>query len=106
AYASFIGGEFRGDYLQGSTNDPLIVQTDWKEARLVSILDCEVGLGWTSCAGGLRISAGYMVNAWLNTVKTSEFISAVQANHYHGPDKVEGNGLVFDGFVGRVELRW
>ena len=57
----------------------------------------------------LRASAalgGYTVSGWLNVVKSAEFISAVQANNYHGPDKIDGNGLVFDGFVGHAELRW
>ena len=84
----------------------MIAQTDWKEARLVSILDCEVGLGWEGCNGHVRASVGYMVSAWLNAVKTAEFISAVQANQYHGPDKIDGNGLDFDGLVTRLELRW
>jgi hypothetical protein len=102
---SFLGGEFRGNYLQSSTTTPVIAQTDWKEDRLVSILDCEVGLGWTGCNGHVRASAGYMVSGWLNVVKTSEFISSVQANKYHGPDKIDGNGLDFDGLVARLELR-
>jgi hypothetical protein len=105
AAASFLGGEFRGSYLQSNINDGVLAQTDWKEARLVSMLDCEVGLGWTGCCGHVSASAGYMVNAWLNVVKPSEFISAVQANKYHGPDKINGNGLVFDGLVARVEFR-
>ena len=53
----------------------------------------------------MRASAGYMVSGWLNVVKTPEFISAVQANKYHGPDKIDGNGLVFDGLVASIELR-
>jgi hypothetical protein len=106
AVANFLGGEFRGNYFQGSSNDPVIAQTVWKEARLVSILECEVGLGWMSCNGHVRASAGYMVNGWLNVVKVPEYISAVQANKYHGPDKIDGNGLVFDGLVSRIELRW
>jgi hypothetical protein len=106
AAASFLGGEFRGDYLQESTAGGEIVNTNWKEARLVSILECEVGLGWMSPSGRVRVSAGYAVNGWLNVVKTSEFISSVQANKYHGPDKIDGNGLVFDGLVAHLELRW
>jgi hypothetical protein len=106
ASASFLGGEFRGDYLQSSANNPLVAETNWKEARFVSILECEVGLGWTSQNGHFMASCGYMVSGWVNVVKTSEFITAVQANQYHGPDKIEGNGLVFDGLVSRVELRW
>ena len=106
AYASFLGGEFRGSYLQSSTVDPVIAQTDWKEARFVSILDCEVGIGWRSCNGRVRASAGYQVSGWMNVVKTGEFISSVQANKYHGPDKINGNGLVFDGLVANIEYNW
>jgi Legionella pneumophila major outer membrane protein precursor len=105
AAASFLGGEFRGNYLQSNANDPVVAETDWKEARLVSILDCEVGIGWTSCNGHVRASAGYMVSGWLNFVKTPEYIAAVQANQYHGPDKIDGNALVFDGLVAHLELR-
>ncbi len=106
AAASFLGGEFRADYLQSNANNPLVAATDWKEARMVSILDCEVGLGWASEGGHVRISAGYMVSGWLNVVKTPEFIASVQANQYHGPDKIDGNALVFDGLVSRLEFRW
>jgi hypothetical protein len=106
ASASFLGGEFRGTYLQSDTNLPVVTQTDWKEARFVSILDCEVGVYWTSCNNRVRASAGYMVSGWMNVVKTAEFISSVQANKYHGPDKINGNGLVFDGLVARLEYNW
>jgi hypothetical protein len=106
ASASFLGGEFRADYLQSSANNPLVAATNWTEARFVSILEAEVGAGWTSEGGHLRLSAGYMISGWLNVVKTPEFIAAVQANQYHGPDKINGNGLEFDGLVTRVEVRW
>ncbi len=106
ASASFLGGEFQADYLQSSANNPLVAETNWREARLVSILECEVGLGWASCNGHWRASAGYMINGWLNVVKTPEFIAAVQADQYHGPDKIDGNALVFDGLVTRIEYHW
>jgi hypothetical protein len=105
AVASILGGEFQGSYFQGGTNDPSIAETTWKEARCVSILDCELGVGWTNCTGRVRASAGYMFSSWMNVVKSGEFISAVQANSYHGPNKIEGNGIVFDGLVARLELR-
>jgi hypothetical protein len=105
AIASVLGGEFRGNYFQGSTQDPEIVSTSWKEARCVTILDCELGVGWMSSNGHIRASGGYMFNSWLNVVKSSEFISAVQANAYHGPNKIDGNGLDFDGLVARLEIR-
>ena len=106
ASASFLGGEFRGTYLQTSTNDPIVAETSWKEARFVSILDCEVGVGWTGCNNHVKASAGYMLSAWTNVAKTADFITAVQANQYHGPNTVDSNGLVFDGFVTRLEVQW
>ena len=91
---------------KAASNDPVIAETTWKEARFVSILDCEVGVGWTGCNGHVKASAGYMMSGWLNAVKSAEIHLAVQANQYHGPDKVDGSALVFDGFVGRLEAQW
>lgn len=103
ATASFVGGEFRGRYSQTSdlAADP-IVNTSWTSGRLVSILDLELGAGWQSSCGRLRLSAGYVVNSWFNAVTTNEWISSVQTNNYGGL----GNGMTFDGLVGRVEFRF
>jgi hypothetical protein len=107
AAASFLGGEFQANYVQARAAEPLpTAQTDWTEARLVSILECEIGVGWAGCNGHVRASAGYMISGWLNTVKTSEFIESVRANQFHGKDRVDGNALVFDGLVSRVEFLW
>jgi hypothetical protein len=105
AAASILGGEFRANYLNGSPQDPVIAETNWAEARCVSILDCELGVGWQSCNGHVRAAAGYMFSGWFNVVKPSEFISSVQANQYHGSEKISGNGLEFDGLVAHIEFR-
>ena len=102
---SLLGGEFEGSYVQGAPTLTPDVQTDWREARLVTILDCELGAGWESPNGHVRLSAGYTINAWLNAVKTADFIASVQANQYHGTNQVDGSGLVFDGVVARVEFK-
>ncbi len=106
AAASFLGGEFRGNYLQSSANNPLIAQTNWNGSPARDDSRLRGGIGLDQSQWARAGSAGYMVNGWLNVVKTPEFIAAVQANQYHGPDKIDGNGLVFDGLVSRVELRW
>ena len=102
AAASFVAGEFRGRYFQGSSEDPEIVDTSWKAGRLVPMLDLELGVGWATQSGCLRMTAGYMVSAWYNTVKTSDFIGAVQTNDFGGLSDT----LTFDGFVVRSELRY
>ena len=99
---NFVAGEFRARYLQGSSFDPVIVDTNWKAGRVVTMLDLELGVGWQSTCGTFRWSAGYLFNSWLNTVRTAEFIQAVQTNNMLGL----GDTLTFDGFVTRAEIRF
>ena len=100
--ASFVGGEFRGRYAQADSARGLVVNTGWNEDRVVSILDLELGMGWSSPSGRLRASAGYMFSGWFNTVITDEFIDSVRANN----SVDAGDSLSFDGLVLRSEFRF
>jgi hypothetical protein len=101
-HASFVGGEFSANYRQRDVFNLNEVVTSWEGARLVSILDLEVGAGWYSQNGRWRLSAGYLVSGWFNTVKTDDWVQAVRNNNF-----VDMNdGISFDGFVGRVEYRF
>ncbi len=100
--ASFVGGEFRASYAQDDMLGQRVVYTDWRAGRLVSMLDLEVGIGCISPCDRCRLSAGYMVSGWFNTVKTDEWIRAVRANEFGGL----GDTITFDGFVARAELRF
>jgi hypothetical protein len=102
ASASFFAGQFRARYFQGSVSDPEIVEADWAAGRIVPKLDLELGLGWASCNGCLRLTGGYMVSAWYNTVRTADYISAVQRNDFGGLN----DAMTFDGLVVRGELRY
>jgi hypothetical protein len=111
ATANFIGGEYRANYIQGDTANALEVTTSWREARFVTILEAEVAVGWQSQGGRFRASVGYMITDWLNAVKTSDYVTAVQtsplgSNPYHGANLVGTTPLVFDGLTGHVELTW
>ncbi len=97
--------------MQGDTVNPLEVTTSWREARFVTILEAEVAVGWQSPGGRFRVSAGYMLTDWLNAVKPSDYVTAVQgnpfqSNPYHGANLVGTTPLVFDGLTGHVELTW
>ena len=105
--ASFLGGEDRANYLQtSSTVDQPVAETTWKEARFISILEGELGVGWASADGRLHCSIGYMVIGWLNVVKPADFIASVQANSYQEAHAVGESDLVFDGVVARLEVIW
>ena len=105
ASASFVAGEFRGSYLQGSDVDPVIVDTSWRAGRMVTILDMEVGLGWQSIDGRWRITSGYMISAWYNVVPTNEWIEGVQTNNFVGLND-DAQMITFDGLTARLEYRW
>ena len=107
ANANLMGGQFEGQYLESfGGNNPVAAETSWHEARFVTMFETGVSVGWQSPDGRIRTSLGYVVNDWMNVVKPSDFISAVQANHYVGPDQVGNTSLVFDGLTARFEFAW
>jgi len=100
--ANFVAGEFQAEYAQGQAFDASVVGTRWTAGRIVSMLEMELGAGWTSKNGCFRATAGYLVSAWFNTVMTDEFIHAVQTNNFIDL----GDTLTFDGLVARAEIRF
>jgi hypothetical protein len=100
--ASFVAGTSRAAFAQGQAFDASVVDTGWKDGRIVSMLDLELGIGWTGCNEHLRLTAGYLISGWYNVVKTDRFIDAVQRNNFIGM----GDTLTFDGVVARAELRF
>ncbi len=100
--ANFVAGKFRGRYFQGQSFDPTVVNTSWKSDQLVSILELELGIGWTSCNDRFRATAGYLISGWQDAVLVGDYINGVQSNNYRDL----GDTLVFDGFVVGAELRY
>jgi hypothetical protein len=107
--ASFVAGTARANYSQFNTGLPspsTLVDAEWKSNRVISMLDFEVGGGWASEDGTIRVTGGWMVSGWYNVVKTSNYIRAVQNNNYAVLDSPMENVLTFDGLVFRVEWRF
>ncbi len=105
--ASFVGGTARADYSQfNNTTDPYLVDTQWKSNRVITMLDFEVGAGWASVDGRIRVTGGYMVSGWYNTVKLDRYIKAVQDGNPTLLNSPTENVLAFDGLVFRTEVRF
>ena len=102
AMASFLVGEYNGDYFQNSDGDPVEVDTEWSAGRVVTMLDMELGVGAQFCDGRFRVSGGYMVSAWLNGVATDRWIDAVHSNNFTEMSDV----ITFDGLTAKAELRF
>jgi len=102
AMASFVGGQFVGDFTQADNFSGTVVSTGWADDRVVPILDLELGVAWVGCCGHLRLSGGYMFSSWFNVPRTEDFIHAVHTN-----DLTQfNNALTFDGLAARAELRF
>jgi hypothetical protein len=102
ANASFVPGEFRADYDQTSVIGGTLVDTAWKAGRLVTMTDIEIGTGWESACGTWRLTAGYNIQAWFNTVQTDEWIHGVRTNNFIDMSSMQ----TFDGLMARVEARY
>ncbi len=100
--ASFLVGKFKSSYTQTNQFNGIEVQTGLDVNRIVPILDLELGLAWTSFNEMFRISGGYFVSAWYNTVTTPGWIASVQRLDFL-PGK---DTLTFDGLTARAEVRF
>ena len=103
AYANLVGGEFKADFTQSNQfGGTAVIGNDFADYRVVTILEGEVGMGWQSCGGRVRVTGGYAVTGWLNTLTTGSYINGVQTREY---DQLSET-LTFDGLVTRVEVRF
>ena len=100
--ASFLVGKFNNSYLQTNQFNGTEANTSLKQDRIVPILDFELGLAWVSPREHFRISAGYLVSAWFNTITTESWIESVQNRGY----QPGANTVTFDGLTARGEIRF
>ena len=100
---SFVAGEFKADFRQTNQfGGAAVIGNDLADYRVVTILESELGLGWESNCGRLRVTGGYAVSGWLNTLTTGSYIDGVRAGSYTDLSET----LAFNGLVSRVELRY
>gem|GEM_PF-976426 len=100
--ANFLAGEFHGDYLQTNIAAGSQARLSYDDDRIVSLLELELGVGWENCCGNFRVTAGYYIGAWFNSLTTAGFINGVQNNNFTDVDET----LSFDGLTARAEYRY
>jgi hypothetical protein len=100
--ASFLVGNFKTTYDQENQFGGTQALTSLKQDRIVPILDFELGLAWIGPREHVRISGGYLVSAWFNTITTRGWINSVQDGNFQpGSDTI-----TFDGLTARAEVRF
>lgn len=103
---SFVAGTVRARYSEFNVANPFVVDLQSQSNRMLTMLDFELGAGWANVDGTIRVTGGWMVSGWYNTVKPSKFIQAVQTSNPGILDSPLENVLAFDGLVFRVEWRF
>ena len=95
---SFVFGEFESNYAQiGQLTMPV---TGFDDDRVVPVLEYEIGFGWTSDSGCVRLKSGYYVGSWYNVVTTSEFIRGIRAGSFDNID----DSVTFHGFTAGLDF--
>lgn len=103
AGVSPLAGQFRSSYdMTNTTTDLQLVQADWNDDRIVTLLDYEIGLAWTGPQRKWRFATGYTAAYWYNAVRTQDFINAVQNGEYSDVSST----ISFDGLTARIERMW
>jgi hypothetical protein len=99
---NLLAGEMTTSYRQvNQFGGAVPIALSNRDYRLVPLLESEVGLGWRSPAKRWRLSAGYQLNAWFNTMTTADYISGVRS----GRTEAISSTQTFDGFVATIEFR-
>jgi len=101
--ASFVSGEFKADFRQTSQFLPTpALGNTLVDYRVMTILQAELGGGWQSDSGAIRVTAGYMFAGWFNALTTGSYIPGVQNRQFNNLNET----ITFDGLVSRFEYRF
>src|SRR5262245_10201302 len=101
--ASFVSGEFKATYREVSQFGPnSVVGNNLVDFRVISILQTELGMGWQSACGRVRVTAGYQVPGSFNSLTTGSYILGVQRREFNDLNET----ITFDGLVLRTLVQF
>jgi hypothetical protein len=101
---NLLAGEFTGTYAQYNTFTGFVGATFIRDDRLVPVTELELGFGWQSCTGRVKLSGGYYVGSWFNTMTIGSLATSVQTVNFTRNANNNKDVMTFDGLVGRLEL--
>ena len=98
--ASLLAGDWKADYRQVNQFGGGEPANDYEDFHATPILEGEVGLGWRSKGGCVRLQSGYMMAGWYQAVSTRGYIDAVRSS-----ELVDiGETITFSGLTSRVTI--
>jgi len=99
-------GHFDARYEQRNTFVPQQALVLTSEDRVVPQVDLEAGVGWMSPNRRIRLSGGFYLNGWYNTITTSSLIQGVRASNFTTNGDNYRDQLFFNGLTTRLEFRF
>ncbi len=102
AIGSLLAGDWQADYRQTNQFGGGVIATHYEDYRVTPVLDTELGFGWQSKGGRLRVTTGYLFSTWFNAVTTRDYIESVRTAQMLNLD----DNLTFSGLTFRTELRF
>ncbi len=99
---SLLAGDWRADYRQTNQFGGGVIANHIEDFRVTPVFDAELGVGWVSKSGRLKLTTGYLFSNWFNTISTRDYIRNVRSGNLEDLADV----LTFSGLTGRLELRF
>lgn len=96
--ASLLAGDWRANYRQDNQFGGGSAANRYEDFHATPILEGEIGLGWRSHSGRLRLQSGYMMAGWYEAVTTRGYIDAVRSSQLVDI----GEAITFSGLTSRV----
>lgn len=100
--ANFLVGTFDADFFQQNTFAGVQSNTSFEDDRIVSVLELEMGVGWQTPGGRVRVRGGYYISSWFNAMTMPEVIAGVHDRQLNDVSE----SLTFNGLTTRLELRY
>ena len=102
AIGSLLAGNWKADYRQTNQFGGGVIANHYEDFRVSPVVDTELGVGWQSCNGRVRVTTGYLFNTWFNTVTNRDYIQSVRNANLLNLD----DNLTFSGLTLRTDIRF
>lgn len=100
--ATLIAGEWKATYDQTNQFGGGEVRNRYEDFRASPVLEAELGIRWMAPKRHLRLSTGFLMSAWYETLTTRTYVDAVRAG-----DLIDaGETMTFSGLTARAEWRF
>ncbi len=99
---SLLAGDWTADYIANNQVGGGNARNTYEDFHATPILEGEVGLGWQSATGCVKLQSGYMMSGWYSAVTTRGYIDGVTNN-----DLIDiGETITFSGLTTRLTVQF